>query len=278
MIYLIKKCILFIKSLFKKDINDINDLIDKKLDCIIDTSKKSSELVIDEVFYVHTEPDPIRSYMPSEILEHDNVSSTIEMVDQITGKKILVDGNTSSQYLEQAEAGVFVPGIGFIGGKQPQENLPQKQERSRSNVQKQTSIDDNDGININIDTPKGSSNKQLPFHEIILTNEAYHLYVDLAGVKKGNFKLKFNNGSLIINGKRTSMIEEFKANIRGKNKKNSLVQCVNNAPDFIFGNFSFSFPFKRSIDEGSINAEFADGLLHVTLPLRANTDVEISVI
>ena len=81
---------------------------------------------------------------------------------------------------------------------------------------------------------------------------AYHIEVDLPGVKKEDIDIKIENGSLLISGERKSK-EEVKEENYYKVESS-------------FGSFSRSFQIPKEIDAENIRAESTDGVLEVILP------------
>lgn len=82
----------------------------------------------------------------------------------------------------------------------------------------------------------------------------YMLEADLPGIKKEDVKIEFNNGRLLISGKRQ---EE-----REKNKKNYY------RSERYFGSFERSFQFYDDINESKIDASFDNGVLKIMLPKK----------
>jgi len=235
---------------------------------VIESDKKNKldNETLDEYFYIHKEPDP------SGRINMENESNTIkgggniDIYDHLTGKPI----SQESISMEQVSEGVNIPGIGFVGAaKSPK----QQQQPNRSQNQQSIPINGNNGS-----IPVTGQSKNPP-SEVVLTSDAYHLYVDLAGVKKESVRLTFSDSILNISGKRSSMIDEWKTMSKGKGRKHTIVAQTSTVPAILLGIFEFKYPFKKSIDETLIVAEFSDGLLHVTLPVRAKGDsVAIAII
>ena len=76
--------------------------------------------------------------------------------------------------------------------------------------------------------------------------------VDLPGVKKEDVKVEVTDGHLSISGERKSEAEE---------KKDQYYRVERQ-----YGSFVRRFTMPTEIDEAKVNAEFKDGVLHVTLP------------
>ena len=267
-------------SIFKKILSKIgiikNDNDKLPDDCDYEVQKTSKELVVNELFYVHNEPDPIKdNFMPSEILQKDRINnSEYEVFDEETKQMIMIDANTASERMEHHDPGVFVPGLGFVGSApaKPQNVTRRPQQEPPSGEQGGTTIGIQQQANVAV-------LKALPPTEIILLSDTYHMYVDLAGVRKDSLKMNFNDNMLTITGKRPSMIEEYKNSVKGKSKKNAVLGSTNTVPQFMLGSFSYKYPFKKSVDNTGIKADFNEGILHIILPLIGKGDsVEIPII
>ena len=81
---------------------------------------------------------------------------------------------------------------------------------------------------------------------------AYHIEVDLPGVKKEDINIEIEDGGLRISGERKSK-EEVKEENYYKVESS-------------FGSFSRSFQIPKEIDVEKIHAESTDGVLEVILP------------
>ncbi|MDD2950567.1 MAG: Hsp20/alpha crystallin family protein [Sulfuricurvum sp.] len=87
---------------------------------------------------------------------------------------------------------------------------------------------------------------------------AYHIDVDLPGVKKEDISVKVENGVLTLKGERKEKNEV---------KKEDYYQCESN-----FGSFIRSFTLPSNVDTENIHAENKDGVLEVTLPKKESKD------
>ena len=229
-----------------------------------DIEEKKNKLHNNEdIYYIHTEPDSVdRRHMESTSTIIMNPNMTV--FDHVTGREIPMDQVS----LEEVSPGINIPGIGRVEPKS----------HKKPNVQK------NNDTSIDIDASSTESisiqsDIKQPPTEIILTSDSYQVYIDLAGVKKSDVKLTFNDGILTGSGKRNSMIDEWKQMSKGKGRKHTIISSTSTVPTALMGQFSFKFPFKKSIDESIIEAKFFDGLLQVILPLRARTDaISIAII
>lgn len=117
-----------------------------------------------------------------------------------------------------------------------------------------------------------------PFYERVLVNNTYHLYVDLPGVKKQGLSVQYVNSEVVVSGQRTSMVEVWKSKLKGNKGKKPVFEPDVNIPDYLLGKFKFSFYFPLSVDETTVKADFEDGILHVSMELRATaTGVNVSI-
>ena len=91
-----------------------------------------------------------------------------------------------------------------------------------------------------------------PAVDIKETEQAFNVTVDLPDVKKDDIKVEMHNGSLTIEGERKQEKEE-------KGDKFHRIERQ-------YGSFVRRFTMPTEIDEAKVNAEFKDGVLHVTLP------------
>lgn len=83
---------------------------------------------------------------------------------------------------------------------------------------------------------------------------AYHIDVDLPGVKKEDISVKVDNNVLTLKGERRSKEEV---------KKEDYYKMESS-----FGSFTRSFTLPENIDSENIHAENKDGVLEITLPKK----------
>lgn len=83
---------------------------------------------------------------------------------------------------------------------------------------------------------------------------AYHIDVDLPGVKKEDISVKIDNNILTLKGERKSKEES---------KKEDYYKLESS-----FGCFSRSFTLPDNVDTENIHAESKDGVLEITLPKK----------
>jgi HSP20 family protein len=100
--------------------------------------------------------------------------------------------------------------------------------------------------------PKRDLSQFRPQVDAIETEKAFELQVALAGFKKEDIKLDFEDGKLTISGER-----KFNAD----NKEHTYHFLETN-----YGRFSRSFSLPENIEQAAIEARFENGLLTVVLP------------
>jgi len=94
----------------------------------------------------------------------------------------------------------------------------------------------------------------VPRADVVETEDAYLIELELPGVQSKDLKLEFANNVLTISGeKRTERAHEVKGYHRMERG---------------YGTFTRSFTIPSGIDAGHITAAATDGILRVTLPKR----------
>lgn len=116
-----------------------------------------------------------------------------------------------------------------------------------------------------------------PFYEMILANNTYHFYVDLPGVDKNSVDVQYFNGAVRITGVRELQSNLIKKTLKGEKGKRPVLETKVSIPEYLTGKFEFSFDFPLPIDEDSVKGSFKDGVLHVTMELRASTTRGVKV-
>ncbi len=90
--------------------------------------------------------------------------------------------------------------------------------------------------------------------DLVETDQAYEVHMDLPGVKPDQVDIQVNNNMLTIRGQREEQHEEG-----GKGKQYHRVERR-------FGSFSRSVLLPNSVNDFEAVAEFDDGVLRITLP------------
>ncbi len=93
-------------------------------------------------------------------------------------------------------------------------------------------------------------NDWTPVVDIYETEDNFMVKAELPGVKKEDVSVNIENGLLTIKGEKKSETED---------KKHHRVECT-------YGTFIRSFTLPQSISEEKIEAEYKNGVLHLTLP------------
>ncbi len=255
-----------------------------------------TECNIVENFYVHDAPDPPfkrNSTMPSKVEKHDLVDTTQVIIQDGDGERAVTMDEAYGQ-MERHAPGIAVPGMGYFGAptqqqrpQQPQQQRPQQvqqrhqqptqvQQRPQQVQQRPQQVQVQQPIQQPIQQPVQSPNQggmAVPNVEMAMVDDAYHLFMDLAGVKRQDLSIEFEHDTLVITGKRESSLEKLKKDLKGqKARKNPIKSSNSTIPDFLMGDFVFEYPFKKMIDETNISANLEDGVLHVVLPHRTKGD------
>jgi HSP20 family molecular chaperone IbpA len=125
---------------------------------------------------------------------------------------------------------------------------------------------------IQIAAPQSSSGaRAYPPTELFIMGDAYHAFIDLPGVPRDGISVKLQANALVISGSRRMGVDVVRGDKKaGRSKSHSDYNCT--IPKFLQQPFTFTYPFKKSIDESKISASFDDGVLHVTLPHRPDGD------
>lgn len=84
------------------------------------------------------------------------------------------------------------------------------------------------------------------------TESGYEIELTLPGLKKEDIRIELQEGRLTVSGERKFRNEN-------KDKRYHVVESQ-------YGSFSRSFQLPNNIDPAAINAEFQDGILHLSVP------------
>ncbi len=93
----------------------------------------------------------------------------------------------------------------------------------------------------------------VPRVDIVETDRAYEIHLAAPGMKKEDFKVEVSEGRLVVSGERKFQKEE------GDQKTYHRVETQ-------YGSFLRTFLLPEDVQTGGITAEYADGILKVTLP------------
>ena len=89
--------------------------------------------------------------------------------------------------------------------------------------------------------------------DLIKENDAFKIVAELPGMEKDKIKLMVENDTLTISGERARNDEDKRDVLRSER---------------FYGTFSRSFSLSENIDKSGISADYKNGLLVVTLPLK----------
>jgi HSP20 family protein len=89
--------------------------------------------------------------------------------------------------------------------------------------------------------------------DLVRENGTFKILAELPGMEKDKIRIMVENGILTIGGER----------IRGENKDNEVVRS-----ERFFGSFTRSFKLPDTIEKSGISADYKNGLLEVTLPVK----------
>lgn len=106
----------------------------------------------------------------------------------------------------------------------------------------------------NGDWAKPMRNTSMPAVNVKENKNAFKLDVAAPGFKKGDFKLEVQDGRLTISG-------ETKEEKEDKDEKYT-------RQEYRYSSFSRSFTLPENVKSDDISAEYADGVLKVTLPKK----------
>ncbi len=109
----------------------------------------------------------------------------------------------------------------------------------------------------------GNRDQVLPACEILDTENAYVVALDIPGFKKEDIELELKDRHLHISGTRSS---------RERSQKDKVLKQERR-----FGKFHRAFALPEGIDEQNVSAKFTDGVLEVTLPKVEVTSKKIVV-
>jgi HSP20 family protein len=107
------------------------------------------------------------------------------------------------------------------------------------------------------DTDLWSGSKMTPRANIEETNTEYKIDVSAPGLKKEDFKIEVDNGSLTVSCEKE---EETKDD----NKKYKV-------REYSYRSFSRTFQLPENVEDDQINAKYEDGELHLVIPKKESS-------
>lgn len=102
-----------------------------------------------------------------------------------------------------------------------------------------------------------------PKVDIVEKDNQFEVHASLPGLKKEDIKIDLKNDVLTISGERKFQNEQ-------KEAKYHLVESH-------YGSFSRSFSLPETVNKESIQAEFKDGILNLTLPKAEAKDNSLKI-
>jgi HSP20 family protein len=100
----------------------------------------------------------------------------------------------------------------------------------------------------------------LPAVNVKETEAGFQLEVAAPGLKKEDFKINLNENRLVISAQQETQNEETNEKYARK--------------EFSYTSFQRAFVLPKSVDGEKIEASYADGILHVTLPKKEEAKVK----
>lgn len=101
---------------------------------------------------------------------------------------------------------------------------------------------------------QNTNTEWMPAANVLETEEGFFIDLAIPGIAKDAVKLEIANRSLIVSGERKATENEH-TNYQRK--------------EFSYGNFSRSFRIPEKVDTATISAEYNNGMLHISLPTKA---------
>ncbi len=103
----------------------------------------------------------------------------------------------------------------------------------------------------------------VPKVNVLESDKAFELQVEVPGMNKEDFKIEINDNYLTVSGERKFSSE--------KNEKN--VHSIETS----FGSFTRSFALPENVDTDKINAKYNNGILELTVPKDEKKIVKTTV-
>lgn len=113
-----------------------------------------------------------------------------------------------------------------------------------------------------------------PYSELLMTDEACHVIVDLPGIKKEDVDIKLTqDNEVAVTFTRSTFVSQMSAAPKkgtGKKKGKEKTKWVSqvNIPEFLLGKHTVVYKIIRPVDENNITCKFEYGQVHVILGFR----------
>ena len=98
----------------------------------------------------------------------------------------------------------------------------------------------------------GSGFDLTPTMDVTESETAYEMTAEMPGMEEKDFELVLSEGLLTLKGEKKEEHEEHDKDYRLSERR--------------YGSFERTFRLPKGVDDGSVSAKFAKGVLHVTLP------------
>lgn len=105
--------------------------------------------------------------------------------------------------------------------------------------------------------PRWEGNEFAPTFDFYEKDGDYYLTADLPGVNKDDISIDVRDNMVTVSGKRESNIEEKEANYYLKESS--------------YGSFSRSFRLPGEVEEDKVEANFKDGILQLSMPIKESS-------
>lgn len=99
---------------------------------------------------------------------------------------------------------------------------------------------------------ESSASSWAPRADVVETDGAYELLLDLPGLSRDDLDVQFDDGTLTVSGERSVRDEHREGRFHRVERR--------------YGRFGRSFTLGSDIDAGAIEASFDEGVLHIRVP------------
>jgi HSP20 family protein len=107
---------------------------------------------------------------------------------------------------------------------------------------------------LDIDNDLWDSGLKVPLANISETKNEFKVDLSAPGLKRDDFKVEIEDGTLTISSEKEEEKKEDQKNYKRR--------------EFSYSSFSRSFSLPENVQEDKINAKYDDGMLHVTIPKK----------
>jgi len=104
------------------------------------------------------------------------------------------------------------------------------------------------------------NNNYRPPVDVMETAEEFLVRIEIAGVNENDFSIQFDQNILSISGSRQDVLKNY-----------SFHQM-----EIHFGDFEVEIPIPRPIERNSINAEYKNGLLEISMKKATPKEIQIT--